>query len=247
MLQFSFKIWVWIKEISLHILLPNTCFSCRVDLPFRYKKPLCPACGAVKAVGNLFCQRCGKPLADGGAHCYQCRGSKAKGFTCKIIRSALVFGPEIRSIVHAFKYSGQSYLADFLAEEMAKKWVDYSELSEGNVLIPVPLHSKKYRKRGYNQSELLAKSLGEKLFISVDCNSLIRKKDTPSQTGFGRVERMENMKDAFDCIENQRVKGKTVILIDDVATTGATLEACAVALRKAGAKKVMAYTLAREQ
>lgn len=248
MLPFNSKIYAWVKDALLHVILPNTCYACRGDLPFRRKEPLCQHCAqAVKKVEGLYCKRCGKPLSGGGAHCYRCRGSKAKNFKCKIIRSALIFGPEVRSLVHAFKYAHQSYLACFLAEEMLRKWPSYPELAQADVVIPVPLHAKKYKKRGYNQSFLLAKFLGEKLSLPVEDKVLQRVKDTPSQTGFGRLGRIENMKEAFQCPSVQQIKGKIVLLIDDVTTTGATLEACAVALRNAGAKKVMAYTLARER
>jgi len=201
---------------------------------------------AVQAVGPLYCLRCGKPLPDGGAHCYQCRGSKAADFKCKIIRSAVVFGPQIRELIHCFKYADQSYLADFLAEWMNKEWDKYPDLADAQLILPVPLYKKKQKQRGYNQSELLARVLAQKRNLPLDTTSLVRVRNTPSQTKFGREGRLENMTGAFRCVNESAVKGKIVLLIDDVATTGATLEGCAQALKTAGAKKVIAYTLARE-
>ena len=214
---------------------------------WRAKEPLCPDCAAaVQTVGPLYCLRCGKPLPDGGAHCYQCRGSKARHFKCKIIRSAVVFGPPVRELVHAFKYADRPYLAPYLAGRMNEQWPHYVDLAEGEVVIPVPLHDKKYKQRGYNQSELLARELAHLRRLPVDTDSLIRSRNTPSQTQFGREGRLANMSGAFTCVNPPAVKGKVVLLIDDVATTGATLEGCAEALKSAGAKKIIAYTFARE-
>lgn len=234
-------------DLLLHVLLPNTCHACRRDLPRRSRAPLCAGCTAeIKVPGPLYCLRCGKPLPDGGAHCYQCRGSKAKKFKCRLIRSAVVFGPQVRGVVHAFKYTDKPYLAGWLAEWMNRRWAAYPELARAELLVPVPLHAKKFKSRGYNQSELLARELGRLRGLPVDALSVVRVRNTPSQTGFGREGRLQNMSGAFACVRPEQVKGKTVLLIDDVATTGATLEGCAEALKAAGAKAVMAYTFARE-
>ena len=231
----------------LSVFFPNTCYGCKRDLSWKEQGWLCPSCQkALQQVGPLYCQRCGKPLPDGGAHCYQCRGSKAKQFKCKIIRSALVFGPQVRELVHHFKYADQPYLAAYLAQYMDQSFEKYTELSEAELLIPVPLHKKKQSHRGYNQSELLARELAKTRTMALDTTCLIRSRNTPSQTEFGREGRLANMSGAFTCVNASAVKGKVVLLIDDVATTGATLEGCAQALKEAGAKKVMAYTLARE-
>ena len=247
MLPFNSNFFTKAKELVLHILFPNTCYACRRDLALGQKEPLCENClKQIKKVGPLYCRRCGKPLPDGGAHCYQCRGTEARQFKCKIIRSASVFGPQIRALVHAFKYADQSYLSDFLSDMMCRYFSDYTELSETELIIPVPLHVKKVKKRGYNQAELLAESLAKKLSLPLAKQVLKRVRNTPSQTKLGREERLKNMSNAFECINGEKIKGKVVLLIDDVATTGATLEGCAVALKKAGVKKVMAYTFARE-
>ncbi len=247
MLPFNSNFLTRSKELLLHILFPNTCYACRCDLPLKQREPLCKEClDKIQTVGPLYCRRCGKPLPDGGAHCYQCRGSKARQFKCKIIRSAVVFGPQIRALVHAFKYADQSFLADFLADIMYKYWADYEELKETQLIIPVALHAKKEKSRGYNQATLLATALGKKLALPVDSQILKRVRNTPSQTTLGREGRLKNMSGAFECVGQEQVKGKIIVLVDDVATTGATLEGCAQALKKAGAKKILAYTLARE-
>ena len=246
-LSFNFKPLRNVWDGLLYVLLPNTCYSCKRDLHWQSKEPLCRECAAaIKPVGPLYCLRCGKPLSDGGAHCYQCRGSKAEHFKCKIIRSAMVFGPQARGVIHAFKYADQPYLSSYLAGWMNKEWDKYPDLKEAQLILPVPLYKKKQRQRGYNQSELLARELAKLRNLPLDTASLIRSRNTPSQTKLGREGRLQNMSGAFSCVSPAAVKGKIVLLIDDVATTGASLEGCAEALKAAGAKKVIAYTLARE-
>ena len=236
------------KDALLHLLLPRTCYACGKDLPFRAEDPLCAACAAqVRFVaGGLYCRRCGQPLRQGGAHCFHCRGSKSKKYPCAYIRSAVVFNPQVRALVHPFKYAHQTYLAASLGGWLGQAWPDFDVLHTAQLLMPVPLYPAKQKKRGYNQAALLARQLGRITGLMVDENSLCRIRNTPSQTGFGREQRAENMKGAFVCRQPEAVKGKVVLLIDDVATTGATLEACAAALKQAGAKQVMAYTLARD-
>ncbi len=158
----------------------------------------------------------------------------------------MVFGPQARGVIHAFKYADQPYLSSYLAGWMNKEWDKYPDLKEAQLILPVPLYKKKQRQRGYNQSELLARELAKLRNLPLDTTSLIRSRNTPSQTKLGREGRLQNMSGAFSCVNPAAVKGKIVLLIDDVATTGATLEGCAEALKAAGAKKVIAYTLARE-
>ena len=133
-----------------------------------------------------------------------------------------------------------------MGAQMAVRYKNYPELAEAEVVMPVPLFPKRNRTRGYNQSELLAENFAPLVGLPLDSKSLVRIKNTISQTTLGRVGRLANMKGVFAYKNQEPIKGKTVLLIDDVATTGATLEGCAEALKAAGAKKVMAYTFARE-
>ena len=236
-----------VGQYLLHFFFPRTCFGCGCDLPALAEDLLCPVCESqLKIPGPHICQRCGEVLKSGGAHCYACRGSKAKEYKCKIIRSAFVFNTSSRALVHALKYQRADYVAQEMGKLLFVQFAHYPELAEINLIVPVPLHLKKKRARGYNQSELLAKEFSRRVKLEMDTVSLIRTRDTVSQTTLGRQGRLENMVGAFTCIRPDAIKGKTILLIDDVATTGATLEGCAVALRQAGAKRVLAYTFARE-
>lgn len=236
---------VW-KRI-LHFFFPRVCVSCGKDLPFDTHDFLCASCKAqLVRPGPLICVRCGVELPSGGAHCFACRGSKGATYKCKLIRSAFVFNTPSRALVHALKYQGADYVAPFMGRLMSERYKELTELGQEDLVIPVPLFPKRQRKRGYNQSELLAHAFATEALLALDTTSLVRTRDTLSQTKLGRKGRLENMTGAFACKNPQAVKGKTILLIDDVATTGATLEGCAMALRAAGAKRVVAYTFARE-
>ncbi len=236
-----------VSNYFLHFFFPRTCFCCGCDLPFDSADYLCTSCNqGLQKPGPHICQRCGAVLKSGGAHCYACRGSKAKEYKCQKIRSAFIFNVVSRALVHALKYRQADYVALAMGKKMIPGFARSPELAETNLIIPVPLHIKKQRARGYNQSELLAHSFAKEAGLPLDTVSLIRTRNTVSQTQLGRQGRLENMVGAFTCIHPENVKGKTILLIDDVATTGATLEGCAVALKQAGAKRVFAYTFARE-
>ena len=232
---------------ALHFLFPKTCFGCGGDLPARQHGHLCVSCESkLKIPGPFICRRCGVVLKSGGAHCYACRGSKAKTYRCKFIRAAFVFNTSSRALVHALKYAHADYAADEMGEKMLAHFATYAELAEADLIMPVPLHPNKKRARGYNQSERLARVFAAGIGLPLDTVSLVRVRDTISQTTLGRQGRLQNMLGAFACRYPTRVKGKSILLIDDVATTGATLEGCAVALKQAGAKHVSAYVFARE-
>ena len=247
LLSNSKKYLVKTGQYILHILLPRTCFSCGRDLSYNAKGALCPSCeNGLTLPGPLICARCGVVLKSGGAHCFHCRGSKADTFKCKIIRSACEFNTFSRGLVHALKYQGADYVAPYMGALMAQRFSAFAQLADVNLVVPVPLYNARLKKRGYNQSELLARFFCKETGLALDVTSLVRLRDTCSQTKLGRQARVENMAGAFGVKNPAVLKGKIILLIDDVATTGATLEACAQVLRRAGAKRVLAYTFARE-
>ena len=231
----------------LHFFFPRTCVCCGQDLPYWATSYLCAQCAAqLVRPGPLFCLRCGVNLPSGGAHCYACRGSKAQKYKCSLIRSAWIFNTASRALVHGLKYNFEDYLAEDMGLQMAHHFAQYPELAGAELVVPVPLFPAKQRARGYNQSERLARSFSRHTGIRLGTSVLARTRDTVSQTTLGRTARLANMSGAFACPCPQEVKRKVILLMDDVATTGATLEGCAAALKAAGAKRVLAYTYARE-
>jgi ComF family protein len=159
-----------------------------------------------------------------------------------LIRSAAYFEDSpLRPAIHALKYQGRKVVAQELAEIMVEACEHFGLAAD--VIMPVPLHQSRLRKRGFNQSELLARGLSVLKSIPLDTKSLIRSRPTQSQMELSAAERHENVKDAFECC--RPVAGLTVLLIDDVCTTGSTLDYCATALKANQAKAVMGLTLAR--
>lgn len=231
----------------MHFCFPRVCVSCGRDLAWRAEGYLCDDCAqGLTLPGPLICRRCGVVLPSGGAHCYACRGSKAKQYKCKVIRSSWIFNTPSRALVHGLKYAGADYMAASMGKQMARNFCHYPELAATETVVPVPLYPAKMRTRGYNQSERLAYYFARCTGLKLVTNALTRTRNTVSQTGLNRKGRLTNMVGAFTCVQDAEIKGKVILLIDDVATTGATLEGCAVALKAAGAKRVLAYTYARE-
>ncbi len=161
-------------------------------------------------------------------------------------------GP-LRELIHTFKYNGFDYLSWELAKLLFSVWQENPDLKNCDRIIPVPLHNTNLRERGYNQSQLLAKDLLRhiqefelKKNLQLLENELVRSKNTTSQTHLTKEQRYENIKGAFRLNHPPSIHEKTVLLIDDVYTTGATLQASREVLLENGARKVLALTLARD-
>ena len=187
-----------------------------------------------------FCPRCGRPQASG----IVCPGCWQRPTAIDGIRSPFRFDEVIRKAIHELKYRNLRAISSRLAELLA----DYLKENPlpGEALIGVPLHPRRLRERGYNQSSLLAKELGKRIGVPVIEDCLVRVKQAqPQVRAADAEERRRNVAEAFAC-RDERVKGKRIILIDDVCTSGATLESCAAALKDKGATSVWGLTLARE-
>jgi ComF family protein len=225
-------VWVW--QSLLDLIYPPRCPGCG-----RIGSTFCDACRAqVEYVLQPVCRRCGVPLLQEGL-CQRCRTlpSSLDG-----ILAVAVFADPIRQAIHALKYENNTTLARPLGKMMVDAW-QRSSLPVTDLVVPVPLHTRRQAERGYNQSSLLARVVSRGLGLPVDDRTLVRLRATPPQVGLSRTERHHNVEGAFACLGP--LHGKTVLVVDDVCTTGATLEACAVALRARGATGVWAFTLAR--
>jgi ComF family protein len=164
------------------------------------------------------------------------------------IRSAFLFEGSMRQAIHELKYRSHQSLAETLARLMADYW--RANPLPGDVLVAVPLHPARLRERGYNQAELLAHALGGMIGLPVMRAGLRRVRHTRPQMSLDAADRHENVQSAFDYRPATQdgadgVRGQRVLLVDDVCTTGSTLEACGLALRAAGAASVWGFTLAR--
>ncbi len=191
---------------------------------------VCAVCDQERTVGeDLLCGDC-------RAQVKRCPGPPSPepldGAAAAFVYDELLHGP-----IHRFKYGKQSYLADFFAAHIGlpREW-------QIDCLVPVPLHPLKLWRRTFNQSALLADALSKRYALPVRCDLLKRTRNTPSQTELSATARERNVRGAFSC--NPLPAGLSVALVDDVMTTGATLRACAHALKKAGAMRVYALVAA---
>lgn len=229
-----------LSETFWDLLYPAHCPVCDELLSGR-KEKICPSCRThMRTVGEHYCIKCGKPLNDARTVC--CSGCTAAqhGFT----RGRSVFCYEdIRESVYRFKYEGRQEYASFYADETVRVLGADIASWHAEALIPIPLHKEKLKKRGYNQAALFAEALSERLGIPVLEKALVRERSTVPQKGLNREERQKNLKKAFKLVQND-VKLKTIILIDDIFTTGSTADAAAEAVRQAGVTDIYVVTLA---
>ncbi len=225
-----------LKEKVIDFFFPRRCVGCGKEGDY-----LCARC--TRALPRLLppiCQKCGKPESS-GSRCAICWGRQTE---IDGIRSLFHFEGVIRQAVHELKYNNLKAISGCLAVLMANYLKDNP--MQGEVLVPVPLHPRRLRERGYNQSALLARELGKLMSLPVVEDSLHRYKDSPPQARAETVEeRWRNVRAAFVCLDGQ-LSGRRVVLVDDVCTSGATLEACAVALKDVEVISVWGFTLARE-
>lgn len=244
--QFGAIFWGVVGGLGA-VLYPPYCAVCLTGTDAG--RHLCKACaGRVQRLSGgvgARCRQCSRlfpgaePLPE---RCADCR-SRELAFECAV--AACGATGVVREVVHQFKYNGKRYLAGTLADWMALGLGDPRLVSPRvDVLIPVPLFAGKLRKRGFNQALLLAEEVHRRSRLPV-VEALVRKRDTGTQTRLHREARMENLRGAFAVRQSRDVVNRHVLLIDDVLTTGATLDACAQVLRKAGASSVRALTVAR--
>ncbi len=195
---------------------------------------------------RLTCDLCGRetrlaPSGPGAYFCQDCLSQlhpispspEAFGYLDGV-QAGLLYNDAAAKLIHAFKYAGAKYLADSLGAFLPSP-------PEADWIIPVPLHPSRRRQRGYNQSQLLAQVLCRDTGIPLHTKSLARIRNTPSQTQRTHAERLDNVRDAF--LAGPGLQGSRILLVDDVVTTGSTLDACAQALRMGGAAGVWAVTV----
>ena len=221
----------------LELLYPSTCIFCGKLCG----EGICKACREkVKYIREPRCKKCGKPIESREAEfCYDCR---KQTFHYEQGRSLWLHQEPISNSIYAFKYKNRQVDGEVYGREMARRFEKLIRFWEIDVIIPVPIHKKKRRKRGFNQAELIAKEVGNILNIPVNCTSVVRMKETTPQKELGSRSRKRNLKRAFrvtDC----RLKGKRVLLIDDIYTTGSTIDSIAEILGKTGCEKIYFLTI----
>lgn len=218
----------------LDLLFPARCVSCN-----RVGESLCSICRSqIKFVTSPYCERCGRPLEFHGEACPICR---AHPLHITHIRAVAYHEGTLRQAIHALKYRHWIDLVDPLAALLQQYLVRTTP--NVDLITAVPLHTDRQRERGYNQAELLARRLAAGVGLPY-VGGLKRTRATADQIGLDVQARHENVRDAF-AADRGAFAGRRVLLVDDVCTTGATLDACAVALRAQGACEIYGMTVAR--
>lgn len=221
----------------LDLLYPPHCTGCQ-----RSGHVLCPSCLAHIPPLTSICQRCSASLSAGGI-CSSCQSAPLR---LSGLRAVSAYQEPLRSYIHALKYDGNTRLAQPLGMLLVQAYRASGIRAEA--VAPVPLHSARYRQRGYNHAALLARVCAAQVGLPLFEDMLIRHRATLSQVGLKHTERQQNVQGAFSCsptFANGQLRGRAILLIDDVSTTAATLEACAAPLFAAGAASVFGLVLAR--
>jgi ComF family protein len=234
----------------IDIIYPPRCHICS-----RFLSPderphssfhLCSRCLAgLTPITHPMCTVCGLPFPTSPGPDHLCENCFRKQPWYDFLRSPYLYSGPFMESIQRFKYNMETHLKSSLGHllsSFAKEWIPNLK---DFVIVPVPLHRRRLRERGFNQSLLLARILASDLGNQLDYLSLIRNRYTRAQTGLKKKERRKNVKDAFSIIHPDAIKDKKILLVDDVFTTGYTLNECARTLKKSGATTVICLTMAR--
>lgn len=231
-----------LKNFILDILFPRFCLNCSKEGNY-----LCPDCASLISISDRqYCPFCSEPkIVFGGRTCPRCRRTK-KLSGLYYATSYADFLP--RKIIKKFKYEPfAKELAEPLSSLIISYLINLNKLADfaDFFTIPIPSHRKKLKQRGFNPAEEIGKKITKVLKIPLLNEVLVKTKPTAAQADLQREERLENIKGVFHCQRPELIAGKKILLIDDVFTTGATMEECATELKKAGAKEVWGMAVAR--
>lgn len=234
---------VFLKSL-LDLLLPSFCLACDKPLGPSTDLLFCPdCCEKLHTIQSPLCPCCGRVYLVAPGNDHHCGVCLATPRHFSRARALFLYEDPLKEVVHRFKYQGKTAcLPSFAA--FAKNLPQLAEVDGADWIVPVPLHPRRLRERGFNQALLLARAFFPK-DRRVVTNLLVRSRPTEPQTNFNGAARRTNLKNAFYVAKPHTVAGKKVLVVDDVFTTGTTVNECARVLKKAGAAEVMVLTLAR--
>lgn len=233
-------------------LYPPRCRACAERIHGRDGEYFCAGCWQqIRLVSHPLCKICGRPFADASGDDHTCgiclehapRFAAARAWAC-YPREDSAEHP-LRQVVQKYKYGRKVSLGKPLGRLMARGCEEFLSEFRADLIVPVPLHAKRLRWRGFNQSLLLARQVSRAYGVPIDPFVLQRRKETAAQTQLPEDDRRRNVRGAFALHPDKSVKDKTVLLVDDVYTSGATVNECSRTLKRAGAKEVYVVTLAR--
>ena len=225
-----------ISQSVLNIVYPIYCQGCGIKLAYNNKLYLCGGClKNIKFNSPPFCIRCGRTLKNFDNIETVCPSCVGKKFYFDRAWQSCEYDGLTKDLIHNFKYGKKIFLTDLFAYllcDFIKVNIDYKGI---DLITSVPMSKKGLSKRGFNQASLIAEGVSKVLHIAFSKNMLKKTKDTKQQVNLKKEERFINIKDAFSAVETADIKGKKILLVDDVFTTGATADECSKVLKKAGA------------
>lgn len=228
-----------IKEKCIQMFYPLRCPVCD-DIVTPYGEKICLECmPKLKLLTAPWCMKCGKKLSEEEEYCADCTRIHHNFIQGR----ALYEYSSVARSVYRLKYAKRQEYADFLGGEMARYLGDFIRQVQADALVPVPLHKKRQKKRGYNQSQLLATAISKYTRVPIEDKLIQRCKNTKPLKLQNPVERQNNLKKAFIIAKND-VKLKTIIIVDDIYTTGSTIDEMAAILKQAGVERIYYITLA---
>lgn len=227
----------WLRKLMViagELVYPPRCPGC--DEVIMAGEELCEVCrGSIHTVQEPVCKRCGKPMQDErGEYCTDCTKKK---HLYRQGKAVFVYRGAIRQSMYRFKYSNKREYAAYYAKVAAALHGDWVKRNKIEVLVPIPMYMGKQRRRGYNQAEVFARALGRELGIPVDTGIVTRVRNTIPQKELSDKERRRNLKNAFQ-LTHDIVEYSQIMLIDDIYTTGSTMDAVADVLLSGGAKNI---------
>ncbi len=230
-------------EAGKDLLFPPSCLGCKQQLPGWQALLFCPSCrDRIRFLKTPFCRCCGMPFAGSGDHlCADCLQGT---FVFTKARAAVLYQEPVITPILAFKYSGEMTGLETFAT-LAGISARLKDLPKTDYIIPVPLHSKRLRERGFNQADLLAHRFFPHSPHKIRLDILLRARHTTTQSGQSGKARRLNLHNAFCLGRPEEICGKSILLVDDVFTTGTTVNECSKILLAAGASQVVVFTLAR--
>lgn len=231
------------------VLFPGPCRVCARTLANASRIPVCETClAAFERIVDPMCACCGRPFVSGFAAESKrplCRLCRASFYAFDRARSFAVYDAALSEAILMMKYDEVTRLGDWFAERLAEIAESAADDWRTDVVVPVPLHPERRRERGYNQAELIARPLAKRLHLRLDANLLVRTKPRPTQLVLSRSEHWKSVRGAYATRDGRKVDNLRILLVDDVLTTGATLDACSRTLKKAGAAVVLGLTVGR--
>jgi ComF family protein len=232
------------RSALFQFFLPPQCPCCEKFLE-EGQQGFCSNClSQIRCIEPPFCSICGIPFISREAETHPCGACVTYRRYFTMARAWGAYEGSLQEAIHRWKYEGKTYLTPFFAEWMAEGLNRYWEPNSLDLLIPVPLHPQRLRERGFNQALLLVKELSRRTGIPYHKTILQKQKPTIPQVNLSNVEREKGVKGTFHVIEKKALRGESVLLVDDVYTTGATVNECSKMLLRGGAERVDVLTLA---